>query len=687
MNRRQRRRTGKAARAETPPAADARAALTAAGYSRCAGRLAEAAALYRRVLDAAPNQPEALHWLGVLEHGRGNDRQALELLERAAAVRPDNPQVVFHLAEVRRAAGHHLDALKGYAKALDLEPGVADIHYGHGTTLLELNRPAEAAAALRSALALSPDDPDAHNNLGNALATLGDPATAEKHYCAALRQRPDFAEAHMNLGLAMLDTGRAEEAEGCFRAAIASATASATASAGGLATAWHRLARCLLRLDRPQEALEAANQAVAADPGDADAHNTLGECLFALERFEPALGHYRRAVALQPDLAQAQFNIGVCQQTLGRFDAAAAAHRHALALRPDLAQAYYNLSLLKRAAIDDGEMAALEALLTREDLANDARIHAEFALARSYEDRGDADAAFGHYRAANALKARDLPFDPDRFVGYVDRLIATFDSDFFAARRDWGDPSRRPVFIVGMPRSGTTLVEQILASHPDVHGAGELDDFRTMVKRLPDRLGDGRPFPERVATLDRDATGALARDHLASLGARAPWAMRITDKMTGNYLRLGLIALLLPGATVIHCLRDPIDTCVSCYCQNFAHGLRFTYGLDRLGLVYRQHERLMDHWRQVLPLRINELRYEELIADQDTLSRRIVAACELPWRDSCLSFHKQTRQVRTASFWQVRQPLYATSVGRWRRFAAHLGPLREALGLPAGECV
>ena len=675
VNRRQRRRAVKAAHPGERAVPEIRAALTAAERHRRAGHLTEAAALYRSVLDAAPEQPEALHWLGVLEHGLGHHRRAVELLERAAVLRPDNPQYLFHLAEVRRATGRHAEALDGYARALAREPGIADIHYGLGTTLLELDRPAEAAAALRRALALSPDDPEAHNNLGNALAALGDLVTAEAHYRAAMQQRPEFAEAYMNLGLALLDADRAEDAESCFRDAVAN----------GLAAARHHLARCLLRLDRPREALESANQVVASDPDDADAHNTLGECLFTLEQFEPALGHYRRAVELKPDLAQAHFNIGVCQQTIGRFDAAVAAHRRALTLRPDLAKAYYNLSLIKRDATDDGEMAALESLLSKEDLAEEARIHAEFALARMHEDRGDADAAFGHYREANALKARHLPFDPDRFVGYVDRLVATFDSDFFAARRDWGVTAKLPVFIVGMPRSGTTLVEQILASHPAVHGAGELDDFRDMVKRMPARLGDGQPFPECVAALDRDTTEALARDYLTSLGARSPQAMRITDKMTGNYLRLGLIALLLPGATIIHCVRDPLDTCVSCYCQNFAHGLRFTYGLDHLGLVYRQHERLMDHWRRVLPLRILELPYEDLIADQDAVSRQVVASCELPWHDACLSFHKQTRQVRTASFWQVRQPLYATSVGRWRRFARHLGPLCEALGLPSSE--
>ncbi|MDT8344687.1 MAG: sulfotransferase [Thermohalobaculum sp.] len=421
----------------------------------------------------------------------------------------------------------------------------------------------------------------------------------------------------------------------------------------------------------------------AADltPGDAGLHVALGRCLLRLGDVDAARHAFQAALDLQPDLAEAHFGIGLCLQSTGRFQEAVAAHERALALRPDLHDAHINLAMIQSAKVDQGEIARLEVLLADPDLPADARISLNFAVAKLHQSTGDPDAAFAHFRAGNALKARTLGFDPARHTDFVDRCIATFDRDFFAARRGWGAASETPVFILGMPRSGTTLVEQILSAHPDVHGAGELDDFRLLVRDLPARPGTTAGFPDCARALDQTACAALARSHLDSLARRFPPAARVTDKMTGNYLRLGLIAMLLPQATVIHCRRDPLDTCLSCYFQNFANGLSFTYDLGHLGVVYRQYARLMAHWREVLPLRVLDVQYESLVAAPETVSREIVDFCNLPWDARCLAFHQHERQVQTASFWQVRQPIYASSVSRWQAYAHHLGPLREALGM------
>jgi Flp pilus assembly protein TadD len=556
---------------------------------------------------------------------------------------------------------------------------VADVHFGLGTALLDLGRAEQAAEALRRAVEISPNDPEAHNNLANALAELGEGEAAESGYLSALALRPDYAEAHMNLGILLARSGRDSEAEGCYRTAVATDP--------DFLAARLQLARYLRRVGRPEQALKALREATALHPDHAEAQNDLGRCLVELGRSEEALGPYRRAVEIKADFAEAHFNMGVCLQSLGRFDEAVAAHQRALALRPDLAEAHYNLSLIARERVGDDEVARLEALLAGADLAEEVHVNASFALAAILQGRGEADRAFAHYRRGNDLKAGSLPFDAERYVDYVERLIATFDAAFFASHAGpgttWGAASDLPVFIVGMPRSGTTLVEQILASHPAVHGAGELEEIRRMVDDLPERLGGGTRFPECAAEIGDELAPALAGEYLGGLRRRSPDAARVTDKMTGNYLRLGLIARLLPGAKVIHCQRDPLDTCLSCYFQNFASGLSFTYDLGHLGLVYRQYERLMAHWREVLPLPILDLRYEDLIADQEAVSRRLVAFCGLPWDETCLRFQDAARQVRTASFWQVRQPLYASSVGRWRSFAEHLGPLFEALGHPA----
>lgn len=653
-------------------AARLRQALALAAKHREAGRLDAAAKLYRSILASAPEQAEALHWLGVLEHRRGRNEVALALLERAAHGTADDPQCHYHLGEIRRALGHLEPAVESYRKALGLAPGVADIHFSLGTTLLDLGRAEAAATALRRAVKLSPEDPEVHNNLGNALAELGDLEAAERHYRTALRLRPDDTQALMNLGVVLAQKGRDAEAEACHRAAVDADS--------GFVEARLELARFLDRQERAEEALAVLATAVEIAPDHAAAHNALGRALVKAGRHAEGIERYRRAVALRPDFAEAHFNLGVCLQAEGRFDEAVAAHEQALALRPDLGEAHYNLSMIKRDKAGEAEIARLKGLLARPELSDQSRINLNFSLARHYETLGEVDAAFCHYRSGNDLKARNQPFDAARHVDYVDRLIATFDRDFFAARRDFGVRSELPVFIVGMPRSGTTLVEQILSSHPAVHGAGELDEFRLMVDRLPRCLGSEQGHPECVAKLRAEAAESLAAEYLASLRGHSAESLRITDKMTGNYIRLGLIALLLPRAVVIHCRRDPLDTCVSCYFHNFAQGLSFTYDLGHLGLVYREYERLMDHWQGVLPVPILELRYEDLIADQEGVSRRIVEFCNLPWDERCLNFHETTRRVRTASFWQVRQPVYATSVRRWCAFADHLGPLFEALG-------
>ena len=677
LNRKQRRqaaRTARAGRAAEDSSAGLQSALAAAAQQRVAGRFRQAEVLYRRVLATAPGQPDALHWLGVLEHLGGRNEAAEGLLEQAAAVRPRDPLCLYHLAEARRARGRNAEAVKAYRQALTHRSDVADIHFGLGTALLDLGDAGQAADALRRAVEISPGDPEARNNLANALAELGEDEAAEAGYRRALALRPDYAEAHMNLGILLARSGRDSEAEGSYRTAVASDPDSLAARL--------QLARYLRRVGRPEQALKALREATALRPDHAEAQNDLGRCLVEFGRSEEALGPYRRAVDIRADFAEAHFNLGVCLQSLGRFDEAVAAHQRALALRPDLAEAHYNLSLIARERGGDDEVRRLEALLAAPDLAEEARVNASFALAAILQARGETDRAFAHYRQGNELKARSQPFDGARYVDYVDRLMVTFDAAFFASYAGSETVSDLPIFIVGMPRSGTTLVEQILASHPEVHGAGELEDIRRMVGDLPDRLGGGARFPECAHGIGDELAGALAGEYLECLRRRSPDARRVTDKMTGNYLRLGLIARLLRGARVIHCHRDPLDTCLSCYFQNFANGLSFSYDLGHLGLVYRQYERLMAHWREVLPLPILDLRYEDLIADQEAASRRIVAFCDLPWDESCLRFHEENRQVRTASFWQVRQPLYASSVGRWRAFAEHIGPLFEALGHP-----
>ncbi len=713
MNRQSRRHSERLKRTSAPtgghPAGIATSLVAAARY-RLNGQPDKAERIYRDILALDPKQPTALNWLGALLHVRGDNERALDLLTQAARLHPDEPLCLYHLAEVQRATGRYAEAVASYRRAPAMRLAAANLHFGLGTALLELGRAEEAAAELSRAVALAPDDAEARNNLGNALAECQQHDDAEAHYRTALRLHPAYADAHLNLGLALAQRGETPAAILSFRAALESdpdldeacrqlarhmraqgQSQDALALLHNLAgrrpdspAAARELGHAYRDLGRYESAEEWYRKAIDLQPEHAATYVDLGHCLSRLGRYDAALGEFRRALDRCPDLAEAHFNIGVSLQSVGRFDEAVAAHERALALRPDLTEAHYNLAMIARQRGHAAQIDRLQTLLTRPDLTDDARVNAHFALAKHHDAAGDVDAAFTQYQAGNDIKARKATFDPGRHVGYIDRSIAVFDRAFFAARSGYGDAIQRPVFIVGMPRSGTTLVEQILSSHPAVTGAGELDDIRRLVEDLPRRLGTTASYPECAGALDRATSRDLAQYYLATLDDRFPASPRLTDKMTGNYLRLGLISLLLPRAAIIHCRRDALDTCLSCYVQNFATGLTFTYDLANLGLVYRQHERLMAHWRAVLPSPILDVRYEDLVADPEAVSRAIVDFCDLPWDARCLNFDQNERQVRTASFWQVRQPIYASSVGRWRNFSRHLGPLFEALDMAEG---
>jgi len=322
-------------------------------------------------------------------------------------------------------------------------------------------------------------------------------------------------------------------------------------------------------------------------------------------------------------------------------------------------------------------------VLARPNLSLTERVELHFAAGKMYDDIETYEQAFDHYRLANDLF--DVAFDPAAYAEEVSALIATYTPDLLARGLEFGLDTESPVFIVGMPRAGTTLVEQILSSHPDVYGAGELGTMTNLTGRVVHLTGDSAPYPDCARQLDQEGARLLAQEYMESLAAATKTAACFTDKMPKNFLHLGLIALLLPAARVINVQRDPMDTCLSIYFTHFLAHHAYAYNLTNLGLYYRQYQRLMAHWQRVLPLRSMELRYEELVADQVGMSRKLVEFCGLSWDERCLSFHKSDRVVHTTSGPQVRQPLYGSSVGRWHRYESHLTPLVDALreaGLP-----
>ena len=322
----------------------------------------------------------------------------------------------------------------------------------------------------------------------------------------------------------------------------------------------------------------------------------------------------------------------------------------------------------------------MEDLAEAGELADIQEIRLRFALAKAYDDLGEYDRAFAALTRANALKRDEVDFDMTEIEARYRAIEDTFSADFLAAGADLGDPSETPVFIVGMPRSGTTLLEQILDSHPEAHGAGELLELPGLIKGLTEELGSDAAFPGCLSAVAPNRWTELGARYADTLAQRTPAARRVTDKLPENHQRVGFISLILPRAKIIHCRRDPLDTCLSCYKLLFTGGQKYSYDLRDLGRQYRLYDSLMAHWSRVLPGRILDVRYEDLVADQEAETRRILAHCGLDWDPACLRFHESDRQVMTASAIQVRRPIYRDSVDKWRRYEAHLRPLLDALG-------
>jgi tetratricopeptide (TPR) repeat protein len=435
----------------------------------------------------------------------------------------------------------------------------------------------------------------------------------------------------------------------------------------------------LYEAGRPSEAVIQFERALALGSDRAEAHNDLGVALDAVGRRAEALDHYRRAIALKPGLADPYTNVGKLLMDLGQIEAAQTAFAAAVALAPHRGMFYFNLAHVKRFTADDPYLTAMENLARNpKSLGEEDHVKLQFALAKAYADLGAHERAFCHLHEGNARKRRMIAYDEGATLDQLARVRRVFDAPTVARASGAGNPSDLPVFIVGMPRSGTTLVEQILASHPEVYGAGELYDLDRLVRGLASGAGG---FPEIVADLTAAQLHDLGTAYLAGLEVEKPTARRVTDKMPWNYRFVGLIRLILPNARIIHVRRDPIDTCLSCFSKLFGANQEFSYDLAELGRYYRAYRALMDHWRAILPVgAMLEVEYEELVADFAVQARRIVAHCGLDWHEGCLDFHRTVRPVLTASAVQVRQPIYRTATEYWRPYRVHAGPLIQALG-------
>ncbi len=641
------------------------------------GRLDKAKALYEKVLSVNPDDAGALHFLGVLAYQGEDHEEAYRLISRAIAIDDRQPAFHDHQGVALRWMGRIAEAEAAHRRAIELDPGFASAYANLGNTLGVQGRLQEAEAAFRHGLELNPDDAEAHNNFGNTLRVRGKPAEAADAYRKDLDINPNFAKAHSNLGAVLREFGDFQRAETACRRAIELDP--------GYADAYNNLGNVLMAREKVEEGVECYLQAVALDPHSPLLLSNLGSGLATLGRLDEAQSAFHRVIEMNPDHAEAHNGLGVVLLSRGKTEEALASYRKALAIKPDYVDVFYNMTNSGRVEFTIDELRRIGELLAQNGLSGEATAKLRFALAEHHARRDDIDAAFNFYRQGNEARRKTLASAGRRYDGalqqaMVDKRMAIFGRDFFTGRGDFGIASEVPVFIVGMPRSGTTLIEQIAASHPLVHGAGELKDIAITVAGLPKVLGTVSPYPDCLPAMDAKTSRRLAEDRLGRLGALAPGAARVIDKMPFNYLHLALIALLHPAARIIHCRRDARDLGLSCYFQNFTDSHPWTTRLEDIGDYFKAYESLMDHWRRVLPLRMMDIGYEELIDDQEGESRRLIDFLGLPWDDACLEFHNTRRAVRTASNWQVRQPIYSKSVGRWRAYEKFLDPLKQTLG-------
>lgn len=632
------------------------------------GALARAEHLYREVLRQHPQHAAALNMLGVLGCQNGRHQAGIALMRRA----------------------------------LDLEPDNADFNNNLGQALHERGDPAAARSAFERAVALRPRHAAAHCNLANACRVLGDLAQAEQHYRKTLALSPQHLDALINLATLLREHGRAPAALPLCERAVALAPSLALAQANlawacaavgqferavvaceralerdaTMITLWSLLGDCRRRLGLLEAAATAYRQAVTLAPAARDTWLALGLTELARGLVDPARACFERAQALAARHPPTLTGLGMVSAAAGDRDLAQACFEQAIEIDPACGEAWRQLAeLISEPDAARRALVALAVALARDDLAARARSELEFARGRLCDLLEQRPQAFAAWRRANDAKRAQVAFDARAQGAYIDAIIATFDLAYVDRAAAAGVASEVPLLIVGMPRSGTTLVEQILASHPAVHGAGELTFWPEQIGRTGSKT---RPFPAAVAG-GVEPLRQHATHYLALLAERGGAALRVTDKMPYNFLYLGVIATLLPGATVVHCRRHAMATCFSIYTRDLAGNHPYAYALADLASAYAGYARLMAHWHTVLPGRIVNVDYEALVAAPEAGIRDLLERVGLPWDPACLRFHDSPRAVTTASQWQVRRPIYGEARAHWRAYANELAPLATAL--------
>jgi len=597
-----------------------------------------------------------------------------------------------------------LKAVPGHPQANSI---LATACYEHGRALGAAGQGESAVASLRRALQVAPDLADGWRLLGDHLSAMGDTSGAAAAYASHIKA--STRDPRLLAPAAALCEGRLAAAETLLRAhlkqyptdvAAIRMFAELAARLGRLADAENLLARCLElapgftaarhnyavvlhRQAKSVDALREVERLLGGDRRNPGYRSLQAAALARLGEYERSIATYAGLLADYPGQPKLWMSQGHALKTAGRQAESIEAYRRSIELEPSLGEAYWSLANLKTYRFAPAEIEAMRTQLARTGLGAEDRLHLHFALGKATEDAGDHAAAFAHYAEGNRLRRATLAYDADETTALVRRAQALFTPDFFACRRGSGAPAPDPIFVVGLPRSGSTLVEQILASHPAVEGTMELPDLLGLVRELSGRTRRSEPskYPDALAELGPEALRALGERYLAQtrIQRKTDKAFFI-DKMPNNWAHVGLIQLILPNARIVDTRRHPLSCCFSAFKQHFARGQGFTYSLEDVGRYYRDYAALMTHFDSVLPGRVHRVIYERMVEDTEAEIRRLLAHCGLEYDERCLHFYENDRAVRTASSEQVRSPIFRDAVDHWRHYEPWLGPLRQALG-------